>query len=82
MGPWRTGREPIKTQIFRVLQKRGFRLHFRWRVVQSPLEPSTVEDWLLRQLDYAGNERGNHGYRQLKLPGGRVLHSYPPLHHL
>lgn len=82
IGPWRAGREPVKTQLFRVLQKRGFCLHYRWRAVAAPLEPAAVEEWLLRQIDYAGNERCNHGYRQLQLPGGRALQTYPVRTHL
>jgi hypothetical protein len=76
VGPWRQGREPVKTQLFRDLQNRGFRLFYRWRICEPPLEPATVEDWLLRQVDYAGNERTNHGYRQLMLPDGKTLQSF------
>ena len=82
VGPWRQGREPVKTAMFRQLQHRGFRLFYRWRITEPPLEPAAAEGWLLGQLDYSCNERGNHGYRQLLLPGGRTLHSYPLRRHL
>lgn len=69
IGPWRAGREPVKTQLFRDLQRRGFRLFCRWRPCAAPLEPAAVEAWLLQRIDYAGNERGNRGYRQLFVRG-------------
>jgi hypothetical protein len=78
VGPWREGREAMKSQLFRLLQKRGFRLFFRYRICEPPSEPAYLERWLLEQVDYAGNERNNGGYRQLLLPEGlRPLHSLP-----
>jgi hypothetical protein len=70
VGPWREGREAMKSQLFRLLQKRGFRLFFRHRACEAPSEPAYLERWLLEQLDWAGNERNNGGYRQLMLPPG------------
>lgn len=77
VGPWRPGREGVKTQLFQVLQQRGFRMFYRYRACVAPEEPEDVEEQLLLHIDYPGNERTNKGYRQLILPDGRALHNLP-----
>jgi len=63
-----------KQKLFEDLQRRGFRLFHRHAVCSQ--EPQAAEELLLRQLDYAGNERCNGGYRQLML-GAKRLADYP-----
>jgi hypothetical protein len=41
------------------------------------MEPLDEEEAMLVQLDYAGNERTNRGYRQLMLPNGETLSALP-----
>lgn len=77
VGPWRPGRESVKTQLFQVLQQRGFRMFYRYRVCLEPEEPEDVEEQLLLHIDYPGNERTNKGYRQLILPDGQSLSALP-----
>lgn len=72
----------MKSDLFRGLQERGFRLFFRYKVCFPPEEPAVVEKALLLAVDYAGNERDNRGYRQLMLPGGRTLASFGRKQHL
>lgn len=76
IGPNRPGRELVKSHVFIDLQRRGFRLFHRHCVCHTPLEPVALEDFLLRQLDYAGNERTNNGYRQLILPDNRRVSQF------
>ena len=67
----------MKSQLFQVLQQRGFRMFYRYRACVEPEEPEDVEEKLLLHIDYPGNERVNKGYRQLILPGGQSLHELP-----
>lgn len=76
IGPSRDGRELVKRKLFEDLQRRRFRLFFRHVVCRSPVEPSITEEILLRQMDYAGNERANNGYRQLMI-GDKRLTDFP-----
>lgn len=77
VGPSRAGRESMKTQLFQVLQQRGFRMFYRYRVCLQPEEPEDVEEQLLLHIDYPGNERINKGYRQIILPDGQSLSDLP-----
>jgi GIY-YIG domain-containing protein len=73
VGPCRAGREGIKTKLFQYFQQRGFTMFYRWMQCVPPEEPADVEELLLMSFDYAGNERSNRGYRQVKLQGGKNL---------
>eukprot|EP00892_Ulva_mutabilis_P009619 jgi/Ulvmu1/7029/UM033_0088.1 len=77
VGPWRPGREGVKTQLFQLLQQRGFRMFYRYQACMEPEEPEDLEEELLLRIDYPGNERTNKGYRQLILPDGQSLHKLP-----
>ncbi len=44
-------------------------LHSRRYKLSERVEPSDLEAWLLRQLDYAANKQLNNGRRRLQLEG-------------
>eukprot|EP00798_Chlamydomonas_sp_ICE-L_P030216 gene30216-35204_t len=66
----------VKYAIFCELQAHGFKLYYRFRVLEDA-EPSVEESKLLRQMDYAANFQLNNKQRQIVLGGNKVLAHYP-----